>query len=257
MMFEWDESNAVTDCKKARVGVILEEADDLEKIKVKVATGNHDTNPAFKADVPKVLERSRSALRYALLVQMDDEAIVFPYGYGTVFLDEDGRMVRSPVGSIDKKISMNREADATHFVWKQIYTAMLAVVFMTCKNVTVERHHPDKKLNRARAKAGLKPFLRYHTIEIEPMRRALATEGNIARNGIAKALHLVRGHMAILTKNNKGEPLQRPTVYWRDSHVRGSAERGVVLADYAIGSPPPGVTPGDLSRGLELEEYRP
>lgn len=114
--------------------------------------------------------------------------------------------------------------------------AFMGLSFMGCKNVSTEEHAPDAKLNRARAKAGLKPLLRYHTINIEPMKRVLRTEGDIEANGLKKALHICRGHFRRYTEE---KPLFGHTsgLVWTPSHVRGSAKEGVVVSDYKVNSP--------------------
>jgi hypothetical protein len=116
--------------------------------------------------------------------------------------------------------------------------ALLAVSFMHCKNVTLDAVEPDARLNRERERAGLKPFVRYHTINIEPMKAVLRTEGGIETNGLKKALHIVRGHFATYSE-------ERPLFgrsglhgrFWMPSHVRGSVKQGVVVSDYAVGAP--------------------
>jgi hypothetical protein len=111
--------------------------------------------------------------------------------------------------------------------------ALLAVSFMNCKNVTLEAHDPDPLVNRERRRNGHKPFLRYHTINIEPMKAVLRTEGNIESEGLRRALHICRGHFATYTAD---KPLFGRTVgtVWRPSHVRGHASEGVVVSDYNV-----------------------
>lgn len=114
---------------------------------------------------------------------------------------------------------------------------LLAIGFMNCRNVKLESNEPDRKLNNLRKRNGLRPFVRYHTINIEPMKHVLRTEGDIETNGLKKALHICRGHFATLTRNYKGEALEKPVTYWRAAHVRGSIERGVNVADYRVNPP--------------------
>ena len=98
----------------------------------------------------------------------------------------------------------------------------------------------DVKKNRERVRAGLKPFLSYHTIQIEPVKQVLRTEGGIATNGLKKALHICRGHFATYRDNFMGRKLESPVTMWRPSHVRGSLEQGVVVSDYKIHAPAQG-----------------
>jgi hypothetical protein len=113
------------------------------------------------------------------------------------------------------------------------HTALLAMSFMNCKNVTLEAHERDPLVNRERRRHGRKPFLRYHTINIEPMKAVLRTEGNVESEGLRRALHICRGHFATYTAD---KPLFGRTVgtVWRPSHVRGHASEGVVVSDYNV-----------------------
>jgi hypothetical protein len=121
--------------------------------------------------------------------------------------------------------------------------ALLGVSFMNCKNVTLSTIEPDARLNRERQKAGLKPFLRYHTINIEPMKQILRTEGDIENNGLKKALHICRGHFARYVPERGGpfgRKIEEPVMIWHPSHVRGSAKQGVVFSDYNVKAPKDG-----------------
>lgn len=122
-------------------------------------------------------------------------------------------------------------ATASTEMW--MFPALLAMSFMHCKNVDLVAVEPDVKVNRERWKAGLHPFVRYHTLDIEPMRRVLKTEGNIEADGIKKALHICRGHFATYTDER---PLfgKVSGTFWVPAHVRGTSERGVVIKDYRV-----------------------
>lgn len=115
---------------------------------------------------------------------------------------------------------------------------LLAISFMHCKNVRHVEKVPkvDEKFLRA---TGKKPRVRYYTLEIYPMREVLRRDGNVEANGLAKALHICRGHFATYTAD---KPLFGRVVgtVWRDAHVRGKAEHGVVVKDYAVKAPTDG-----------------
>jgi hypothetical protein len=114
--------------------------------------------------------------------------------------------------------------------------ALLAISFVNCRNTSLEATDPDGPINRERCKAGLKPFLRYHTINLEPMKKVLKTEGNIETEGLKKALHICRGHFATYSEDKPLFGHFTGTV-WKPSHVRGSAKQGVVISDYNIKAP--------------------
>ncbi len=116
--------------------------------------------------------------------------------------------------------------------------ALLAISFLHCKNVTLVGNDPPEKLNRARVKRGKKPLIRYHTLQIEPMRQVLRTEGQIEETGLRKALHICRGHFA-----HYGDSYGRGKLfgklegrYWMPETVKGAAKEGIVVKDYNVKS---------------------
>lgn len=119
------------------------------------------------------------------------------------------------------------------------YPALLAISFMHCKNVKIPPQEPIPKLSRAFQKRHGRPLLRYHTLEIEPMKKVLETEGEIGKNGLKRALHLCRGHFATYTpeKGMLGRKLDAPVTVWKPAHVRGSASEGIVAKDYSVKAP--------------------
>lgn len=122
------------------------------------------------------------------------------------------------------------------------YVAFLAVSFMTCKNVAVTVQEPDREFSRERKKAGLKPFVRYHTINIEPMKKVLRTEGQSETVGLKRALHICRGHFSTYSEE---KPLfgRVAGTFWIPAHVRGSSKEGIVFSDYKVNAPKPQEAP--------------
>lgn len=143
-----------------------------------------------------------------------------------------------------------REGRATHDETRAGITAgmglllrlWLAVSFMHCKNVNthevqqpyIERHPWKKKHGR--------PLVRYHVLDIDPMKKTLESEGRASEYGLKKALHICRGHFATYTED---APLFGNYVgtVWKPQHVRGSASAGAVVKDYNVRTP--GVNNGD------------
>lgn len=122
----------------------------------------------------------------------------------------------------------------------EICTILLPSAFticlMNCKNTSVEPVARDPDVNRERQKAGLKPFLRYHTISIEPLKSDSAVAGSMNPAGVRRALHIARGHFATYTA---ARPLfgKYAGTFWVPSHVRGTAKQGVVISDYRVNAP--------------------
>jgi hypothetical protein len=124
----------------------------------------------------------------------------------------------------------------------EIDVALLAVGFMHCKNVarrdaTETEGPPDKWLRRQK-----QPKLRYHVLEINPMKEVLRTEGQSETLGLKRALHTCRGHF---THYSEERPLfgRYSGTFWVPEHKRGNVKHGMVLKDYSIGAPPEGSNP--------------
>jgi hypothetical protein len=118
------------------------------------------------------------------------------------------------------------------------HTAYLAMSFMNCKNVTISAVEPDRRLNRERERHGHEPFVRYHTINIEPMKQVLRAEGDVESNGLIKALHICRGHFA--TYGDDKPLFGKPGLagrFWVPAHTRGSLKAGLVVSDYDVAAP--------------------
>lgn len=112
---------------------------------------------------------------------------------------------------------------------------MLAISFLHCKNVElVEQEHTfhlDKRASSGRLKKKSKMAkVRYHMLTVEPIRKILATEGQIERHGMQKALHICRGHF----KDYREHGLfgKHKGIYWWNQQLRGSQDRGVMIKDY-------------------------
>jgi hypothetical protein len=111
----------------------------------------------------------------------------------------------------------------------------LALSFLNCRNVVAEEHLPSRQTRRALERRGL-PVLIFRTINIEPMKTVLRTEGQLEKVGLQRSLHICRGHFAHYTEE---KPLfgRYSGQFWVPSHVRGSAEVGTVVKDYAVKAP--------------------
>jgi hypothetical protein len=77
------------------------------------------------------------------------------------------------------------------------------------------------------------PQTRFHTVVIDPMKKILRTEGQSERLGLKRALSICRGHFADYTHGG-GLFGKHHGVYWIPQHVKGAAEAGTVVKDYAV-----------------------
>jgi hypothetical protein len=119
-------------------------------------------------------------------------------------------------------------------VWSPMHIAGLAISFCHCKNVT-RTEHTDDRGERFHRREKV-PKFKYYVLNIDPMRETLRREGRSGEVGIAKALHICRGHFATYSADH---PLFGKYVgtFWRPDHVRGKAEAGVVAKDYGVKVP--------------------
>lgn len=109
----------------------------------------------------------------------------------------------------------------------------LTISFMNCKNVRRQEQWPKRHKLRAAERRGDPKPTKYYTLEISPLKESLRTQGGIAQNGLSKALHICRGHFSHYTDEKPlfGKYAGR---FWIPSHVRGSANVGIVSKDYAV-----------------------
>lgn len=110
---------------------------------------------------------------------------------------------------------------------------MLALSFANCKNVvhrdvTASEGPAAKWLRRQKA-----PVIRYHVLDINPMKEVLRTEGGVETNGLKKALHICRGHFCTYTAEKPLFGTYVGTV-WKPAHVRGDIKQGAVVKDYRV-----------------------
>lgn len=130
---------------------------------------------------------------------------------------------------------------------------LLTLSFLHCKNVelkTVEESDVSEESQAPRRKVAKKarqkqtavrdqqaiqarPIVTYHILDVEPMKQVLRSEGRAEQQGLKRALHICRGHFAHY-EQGKGLFGKYHGTYWREQHVRGSAEQGVRVKDYRI-----------------------
>ncbi len=113
---------------------------------------------------------------------------------------------------------------------------LLAVSFLHCKNVDARPVDQPARLSKKWEEEHGRALVRYHVLDIDPMRKVLRDEGGAETHGLQKALHICRGHFMTYTEE---APLfgKLTGTFWRESHVRGSLNRGITLKDYNVKAP--------------------
>jgi hypothetical protein len=113
-----------------------------------------------------------------------------------------------------------------------LITALFAICFCHCKNITIEQELLSRQARRA-AERSKTPTLTFKTIDIRPVKKIMTEEGQVESQGIKRALHICRGHFAHYTDEH---PLfgKHTGTFYRPMHVRGSLKEEAVLKDYTV-----------------------
>lgn len=117
-----------------------------------------------------------------------------------------------------------------------LFPVLLTISFLHCKNVRLRTVAPPARLSHKHRKKRGRDLVRYHVLDIEPMRQLLERYRTGARHDLRRALHICRGHFKTFTLD--APLLGRHTgTYWWAPQVRGSKGAGVVLKDYRVRAP--------------------
>ncbi len=111
----------------------------------------------------------------------------------------------------------------------------MSISFMHCKNV-IRTEHRDYSSPQAVKRNNAPTCIKYYTLNINPMKEVLRTEGQSESLGLKRALHICRGHFSTYSED---KPLfgKYAGTFWVPDHVRGKAENGVVVKDYKVDAP--------------------
>lgn len=113
--------------------------------------------------------------------------------------------------------------------------ALFAINFTHVKGTAVREELPPKGLSKRHQKKTGQPLVKYHIIDIEPMRNLLLREGNVESEGLEIALHKVRGHFK--DYRNRGLFGTNKGIFWFPDHNRGTADAGIIIQDYNVDAP--------------------
>jgi hypothetical protein len=144
-------------------------------------------------------------------------------------LDSNGKMILCSRNYEDAE-----ERDIVSWIEHFTSVCMLAMSFCNCKNVVIVDNHPHtaKKILRR----GDPPRVSYKTLQIEPIKRILETEGQALTHGLNHALHICRGHFKTYSGDKKLFGRVEGTFWWSPT-VRGDKKNGEVIKDYKVASP--------------------
>lgn len=163
------------------------------------------------------------------IAKIDQNEDAYHYAHWIMAVDSQGNICNQR--ETQGKCAMFRYPEgASDMLWWAINIPLLTISFMHCKNVTLVEKAPPKGAGK-RNRYG--PRIRYHVLEIEPMKKILKSEGQSEKTGLKLALHICRGHFKDFSKG-KGLFGRHKGMFWWDSQVRGNVSQGVVDKDYSI-----------------------
>lgn len=168
---------------------------------------------------------------------------LIPYVRGLLF-DVDGGLAVNAISGLPVSVAMPFEQKNTAYLQTQddfmtinrhVFIAPLfAISLMHCKNVQVI-DAPDTRPRQQRRfedRAGIH-LAQMYTLQIDPMKKVLSSEGGLETQGLKRALHICRGHFASYSEEKPlfGKISGR---FWKPAHVRGTDKAGVVYKDYKV-----------------------
>jgi hypothetical protein len=158
---------------------------------------------------------------------------IYPLGFRLMALDKHGAMACP--GDPPRRDIVNitlGPAEISRLIDTLSLPFGLALTFLHCRNVVMVERQAPADAQRAREQRRRRPLFRYHVLEIEPLKRVLAVEGNAAEVGLRRALHICRGHFK--DYRQRGLFGKHRGIYWWESYVRGELHSGVVTKDYEV-----------------------
>lgn len=141
------------------------------------------------------------------------------HGSILVMVDAEGRSTGVP-----RIINMgtNEDEPILKALMSWLHPALLAVSFMHCRNVTVvENPIPPKLQKRYQERHEGAGLGNYKTLVIEPLKQVLRSQGRSGEVGLAKAMHVCRGHFRDY-REGKGLFGKYHQLVWTPAVVRGT-----------------------------------
>jgi hypothetical protein len=155
---------------------------------------------------------------------MRKENVVAEGPHGSIFMviDERGALVEKPwMQSHLPQDADERDKNVLKSFTQWLHPTFLAISFLHCKNVKTEDHAMDKPLaKKFRSRYAIEPA-RWKTLVIEPLKQILQQEGKAGTAGLAKAMHICRGHFRDY-REGRGLFGKYHGQFWQPSVVRGT-----------------------------------
>lgn len=205
-------------------------------------TAHDDPNTIMKLDG---YDRSpRWLLTLLLFLEREKGKPFGPVTEHYVGLAEDGTWFRHDDGGVFwagqlaglEKAPYDVQQQAGDYYAQFCFPALLAISFLHCRNIEIRPVTPSEKQSRSYRKKHGKELVRYHVLDIKPIRWLIDGYRKGERSDLRRALHICRGHFKTFAPD---APLLGKAVgtFWWGPQVRGSREEGIVLKDYRVLSP--------------------
>jgi hypothetical protein len=141
-----------------------------------------------------------------------------PHGSTFFTIDAEGRLLGRPW---IQGFARDEDAEYMRALMTWFHPTFLAVSFLHCKNVTVNHESVPKPLAKKwHEKTGQWPA-KYQTLIIEPLKQILRREGKSDQVGVAKAMHICRGHFRDY-REGRGLFGKYKQLVWTPMTVRGT-----------------------------------
>lgn len=153
-------------------------------------------------------------------------AIQGPHGTIAMAVDEHGALLETP---FMQSFARPEEEGLMRALMTWLHPSLLAISFLHCHNVVQQDERTPLPLaKKYHARTGHWP-VKYKTLVIEPLRAILRKEGRSGEVGLAKALHICRGHFRDY-RQGKGLFGKYHKLVWSPMTTRGTKARGEVPA---------------------------
>jgi hypothetical protein len=202
------------------------------------ASLRRDRADTYLRSLPRLPQQPRWLLSFDLFVEPRKHD-VFLFGKLLLLLDANGRVIHAEGGESGSTVveyipvdDWDLRAGLRKLLPPMLMPFALAISFLHCRNVQLVERRPSPELSRAHKRRRGLPFVRYHVLEIEPMKRVLRTEGKADEVGLRQALHICRGHFK--DYRQRGLFGKHRAIFWWESYLRGAPGFGVVDKDYNV-----------------------
>jgi hypothetical protein len=193
------------------------------------------------------IEDTAWILRQVLFI--DTKQFIMPFWEWVHLISDMGKHIS---GKSFQCVDLPMKNDQTFDIWNGTLAAsgipnmvLFAIGLINTKNVELIDHIPPPKLSKKHEKKYGEPLVTYKTIQVNPMRTVKRMDGDevpsserdTTSQGI-QPLHIVAGNFADYRDGPGmfGNPKLKG-VFWRPQHIRGNADRGVVVKDYEVKAP--------------------